>query len=141
MATEKQRRRRAKEMRHEYDLVEIDAEGNETVLNPADARPSEPPGRVRSNDGKGKTKKDAAPARGAGRVVPPPSWRRVLRRGLIFAPIMLGTLLLLGGGKVTLAGALVNTAFLMAVFIPFSYFMDRLMYRQHEKRRARATGG
>ena len=33
MATQKQRRRRAKEKRHEYDLVEIDAEGNETVLS------------------------------------------------------------------------------------------------------------
>ena len=33
MATQKQRRKRAKEKRHAYDLVEIDSEGNETVLS------------------------------------------------------------------------------------------------------------
>ena len=32
MANQKQRRRRAKEKRHAYELVEIDSEGNETVL-------------------------------------------------------------------------------------------------------------
>ena len=38
MATQKQRRRRAKEKRHEYDLVEIDGEGNETVLTSSDLK-------------------------------------------------------------------------------------------------------
>ena len=38
MANQKQRRRRAKEKRHQYDLVEIDGEGNETVLSASDVK-------------------------------------------------------------------------------------------------------
>ena len=83
----------------------------------------------------------AAPVRRGGRDVPPPSWQRVFRRSLIFAPIMLAALLLLGRGKVTLLGAVVNTIFLMAIFIPFSYFMDRVLYRHAQKRQARGAGG
>ena len=139
MATQKQRKRRAKEKRHEYDLVEIDGEGNETVLTSTETRPNDPPARVKSGDrGKGAKPKQSA---SRGRAVQPPSWRRVFRRGLIFAPIMFGTLLLIGGDGVTTIGAVANTVVLMAVFIPFSYFMDRLLYRQFEKRRAREAGG
>ena len=42
MATQKQRRRRAKEKRHQYDLVEIDGEGNETVLSSSDLKSEAP---------------------------------------------------------------------------------------------------
>ena len=65
----------------------------------------------------------------------------MFKRSAIFAPIMFGTLILLGGGKVTIVGAAINTLFLIGVFVPFSYFMDRFMYRQYEKRRAREAGG
>jgi hypothetical protein len=134
MATQKQRRRRAKEKRHEYDLVEIDAEGNETVLTAselkAEAEPRKP---VKRNQPKG----EAQPRR-SGRGTPqPPSWRRVLKRGAIFAPIFLATVLLLAGSRLTFAGAVVQTLFLLAVFVPFSYFMDRLVWRSYEKRQAR----
>ena len=42
MANQKQRRRRAKEKRHQYDLVEIDGEGNETVLSASDVKSEAP---------------------------------------------------------------------------------------------------
>lgn len=131
MATQKQRRRRAKEKRHQYDLVEIDEEGNETVLTSGALR-SEPP------DRSAKQRPDAnrsKPARGSPQ---PPDWRRVLKRGAIFAPIFLATVLLLGGDRMTFAGAVVQTAFLLAIFVPFSYFMDRLVWRSYEKRLARS---
>ena len=135
MATRKQRRRREKEKRHEYELVEIDAEGNETVLHSSELKVAAPPGRV---------KKTAAPAKakpqGGRRAVQPPSWRRVLKRGLIFAPLFFATVLLLGRGKITIAGAVVQAVLLMAVFVPFSYFMDRLLWRSFEKRAARSGG-
>ena len=57
MATQKQRRKRAKEKRHQYDLVEIDAEGNETVLSSSGLKseaPSTP--RPKSSDTKGGTR-------------------------------------------------------------------------------------
>jgi hypothetical protein len=65
----------------------------------------------------------------------------VLKRGAIFAPIFLATVLLLGGGDMNFAQAIVQTVFLLAIFVPFSYFMDRLVWRSHEKRAARQSSG
>ncbi len=49
-------------------------------------------------------------------------------------------MLLLGGGRLTFAGAVVQTVFLLAVFIPFSYLMDRMVWRSHQKRLAKNAG-
>jgi len=134
VANQKQRRRRAKEKRHAYDLVEIDSEGNEKVLT-ASAAKSE----SASRDTKRDKSRQGPPAKG-GRGTQPPTWPRVLKRGALFAPIFLATVLLLGGGRLTLAGAIVQTIFLLAVFIPFSYFMDRMVWRSHQKRLAKNAG-
>jgi hypothetical protein len=136
MATKKQRRRREKEKRHDYDLVEIDEEGNETVLTSSELKVAAPPSRV-----KGGTSAKAKPQGRGRKPVQPPSWQRVIKRGLIFAPIFLATVLLLGGGKLTLAGAIVQTVLLLAVFVPFSYFMDRFVWRSYQKRAARSGSG
>jgi hypothetical protein len=134
MATQKQRRKRAKEKRHAYDLVEIDAEGNETVLTASESKVDAPP---RAQPKKGEAR--SAPKSKLGRGAPqPPTWGRVLKRGAIFAPIFLATVLLLAGNRLTFAGAVVQTAFLLAIFVPFSYFMDRLVWRSHQKRLARS---
>ncbi len=128
MANQKQRRRRQKEKRHAYDLVEIDSEGNETLLTASELRSS-------PASEKDKTRaKQAKPARGTPQ---PPSWRRVLKRGALFAPIFLATVLLLGGDRLTFAGAVTQSLLLLMVFVPFSYLMDRLVWRSHEKRLAR----
>jgi hypothetical protein len=136
MATQKQRRKRAKEKRHAYDLVEIDAEGNETVLSAgevkSEASPKAPTKTAARNGTKGRS------TRGTPQ---PPNWSRVLKRGALFAPIFLATVMLLGRGKLTLAGAIVQTIFLLAIFIPFSYFMDRLVWRSQEKRLAKTRSG
>ena len=129
MATQKQRRRRAKEKRHDYDLVYVDEDGVEQVIEREE--PRKPP----AKEGKrpsGSTTKSTGGRRG--REAQPPSWRKVLKRGAIFAPIFLATVMLLGGGKLTLPGAVVQTVLLLAVFVPFSYFMDRVVYRQQLKR-------
>jgi hypothetical protein len=135
VATQKQRRRRAKEKRHAYDLVEIDAEGNETVLTASELKTEPAPGDAKQ----GKPGRQSAPAK-ANRGAQPPTWPRVLKRGALFAPIFLATVMLLGGGRLTLAGAVVQTIFLLAVFIPFSYFMDRMVWRSHQKRLAKNAG-
>jgi hypothetical protein len=137
MATQKQRKKRAKEKRHAYDLVEIDSEGNETVLSATELKVDAPP---RSEPKKGETRSAAKSKLGRGSPQPP-TWGRVLKRGAIFAPIFLATVLLLAGNRLTFAGAVVQTAFLLAIFVPFSYFMDRLVWRSHEKRLARAKSG
>lgn len=133
MATQKQRKRRAKEKRHDYDLVYIDEEGVEQPVEREDG-PRKPPERV--GRGKSATTSQKAPAGKSrrGREPQPPSWQRVLKRGAIFAPIFLVTVMLLGGDKMTLPAAIVQTALLISVFIPFSYFMDRVVWRQAQKR-------
>lgn len=131
MPSRKQRRRRAKERRHEWEEVWVDEEGNE--VEP----PSEDVDATRRN---GKRTATASPAqRQTGRNVQPPSWRRVGKRGLIFAPLMFLTVTLLSG-ELSIAQRLVNTAFLLAFFLPFSYAMDALMYRMFTKRSGAATG-
>jgi hypothetical protein len=134
MANQKQRRRRAKEKRHQYDLVEIDGEGNETVLSATDVK-SEAPERTKKPASRG-SEPSASSRRGAPK---PPTWGRVLKRAAIFAPIFLATVLLLGGDRITFPGAALQTLFLLAIFVPFSYLMDRLVWRSHEKRLAKTS--
>jgi hypothetical protein len=133
VATRKQRRRRAKEQRHEYEVVYLDDEGNEVEVDTDEA---EQP--------KAKSQK-SAPKRGAetrarGRSVDPPSWRRTFRRGLIFAPIFFATVLLIMPDR-DMAGAIAQTLLLLVIFVPFSYFMDRVFWRSYQKRVARSGGG
>jgi hypothetical protein len=129
MPSRKQRRRRAKERRHEWEEVWVDEEGNE-VEPPSD-------GEAPRDDAKRK----AAPARRQTglRNVQPPSWRRVAKRGLIFAPLMFLTVTFLSG-DLTLAQQVGNTVFLLAFFLPFSYAMDALMYRMFLKRGGAPAG-
>jgi hypothetical protein len=126
MPSRKQRRRRQKERRHEWEEVWVDDEGNEVDAPPDD-------GDEISRNGK---RVAAAPRRQAGgRQVQPPSWRRVGKRGLIFAPIMFLTVTFIGA-ELTIGQKLFQTAFLLAFFLPFSYAIDALMYRMFVKRGA-----
>jgi hypothetical protein len=134
MANQKQRRRRAKEKRHAYELVEIDSEGNETILTASTLKTEE------QRDAEPAKGRASTPAKGARGAPQPPTWRKVFKRGALFAPIFLATVLLLGGGRLTFAGAVVQTFFLLAVFVPFSYFMDRLVWRSQQKRLAKNAG-
>jgi hypothetical protein len=128
VATKKQRRRREKEHRHEYEVVYVDEEGHEVEVEP------EPSAR---STARGKPAKRSS---GRQRRLDPPSWRRSIRRGLIFAPLFLGMILLLNGGRQSLAFSVINTIVLLLVFVPFSWFLDRVFYRTYQKRLARADG-
>jgi hypothetical protein len=120
MPTRKQRRRRAKEQRHEY--VWEDGEGN--VLESQEHSTT-------------KSESRSGPARSrSGKVAQPPSWRRSLKRGGIFAPIMFATILLLSP-KLAMSAKVAQTLFIVAVFVPFSYFLDGILYRSYLKRSTR----
>jgi hypothetical protein len=125
MPSRKQRRRRQKNRRHEWEYVYVDDEGRE-VEAPEDELPI-------SRNGKRTPQQPSKAKASGGREVQPPSWRRVGKRGLIFAPLMFLTVTFLSG-ELTLAQRFVNTAFLLAFFLPFSYAMDALMYRMYRKR-------
>jgi len=94
------------------------------VLDPQDVAPQKEASSTR-----------AAPAR-SGREPQPPSWRRTLKRGLIFAPIMLGTVMLLSKDA-SMAQKISQTALIVAIFVPFSYLLDGIFYRNYKRRLAR----
>jgi hypothetical protein len=129
MPSRKQRRRQAKERRHDYEYVYVDDEGHEVEIDPAEIE-------ERRN---GKAKRPERAARG-GRTVQPPSWNRVGRRALIFAPLMFATVYLLGRNSLSTAQILIQTLVLLAIFLPFSYFMDSLTYRAYQRRLNRGKG-
>jgi len=130
MPSKKQRRRQQKLKRHEWEEVYVDEEGNEVPPEEAEeligvARASKQP----------RDAKARATSRG-GRTIDPPSWRRTMRRGLIFFPLMLLTVMLLGQ-ELTLAQQIGQTVVLMGFFLPFSYFMDTMVWRSYQRRLAR----
>jgi hypothetical protein len=130
MATKKQQRRRQKLKRHEYEEVYVDDEGN--VLPPEEAEElgvAEPARKAE------RTPKDRPTTR-AGRTLEPPSWRKTAKRGLLFFPLMLITVMLLGR-ELTLTQQIFQTVVLMGFFLPFSYFMDSMMWRSYQRRIAR----
>ena len=125
MPSRKQRRRRAKERRHEYEYVYVDEEGREVEVEPEEEKT---PAR--------KDKRPAAATRPR-RTIEPPSWQRVGRRALIFAPLMFITIRLLERGEPIMASVF-RTLFLLLIFLPFSYVMDAVLYRSYQRRLDRA---
>lgn len=124
MPTRKQRRRRAKERRHDYEYVYVDDEGREVEVEADEVEE-----KSRSN---GRAPRPRPVTRG-GRVVEPPSWARIGKRGLLFAPLMFLTITLIDQGT-SISVRIVNTLMLLAFFLPFSYLMDRMLYRASVRR-------
>ena len=129
MPTRKQRRRQEKLRRHDWEEVWVDEEGQE-VEPPPDAE-ERAPRKVET------AKPRPAASRGgrSARKVPPPSWTRVFKRGAMFAPVMFIVLYYLQkNGHRSIPSALVQAVFLLVFFVPFSYLMDRSMYRAYLRR-------
>jgi hypothetical protein len=129
MPTKKQRRREQKSRRHQYEYVYVDDEGNEVPVDPVELRTE---------------KKEAKPAKATGkasqatsttrrRAIEPPSWRRSARRALILGPLLVIAMMFLNR-NLTLVEQIAPALFLIAFFIPFSYFTDSLAYRMYRKR-------
>ena len=133
MPTRKQRRRAQKERRHDYETVWVDEEGNEL-----DEPPEELVGAPRGQRENGKAKAKAQPQRGGrtGRVPPPPSWRRAGKRSLILGGAIFALFYILGSknGGHNVGTALGLAALYTALFIPFTYFIDRFSYNRWERR-------
>jgi hypothetical protein len=131
--TKKQQRRRQKLKRHEYEEVYVDETGRE--LEPEEAE--ELAGTALRT--KGTSAARSRPAERGRRVIEPPSWRRTGKRGLLFFPLMLAVVFLLSP-ELSTVQKVFNTLTLMAFFIPFSYFMDSMMWRSYQRRLARQGG-
>jgi hypothetical protein len=136
MPSRKQRRRRAKAFRHEYDLVLVDADGNEMPVDPDERRVE--------REAKDKQRATTKPAAGKGsrggrtmRQPPQPSWDRALRRGGVMGALMLLAFIFLFKSA-PLGIRLAWGVFYAAAFVPLTYFVDRTAYRTYLRRLERA---
>jgi len=124
MPSRKQRRRREKAFRHEYDFVTYDEEGNEVEVDPAEIRPPKP-------------KKDKPKPTGKGgrplREPPVPSWNRSVRRGGMWGGVMLVVVVFFFKGQSLPARIGVGLLY-AAAFVPLTYWIDRLAYRSYLRR-------
>ena len=131
MPTRKQRRRQEKSRRHEYEYVYVDGEGNEVPVDPTELRPEKKNGKA---DTRAQTAKRAStPSRRGQRVIEPPSWRRAVKRAAIWGPLLVVAMLLINR-NVSALQWVTSAAFLVAFFIPISYFTDSVAYRMYRKR-------
>ncbi len=129
MPTRKQRRRQEKSRRHEYEYVYVDEEGNEVPVDPAEVRPEKKNGKVEARA----TATKRTPRRAGQRVIEPPSWRRAVKRAAIWAPLLVVAMMLINR-NVSAMQWVTSAAFLVAFFIPISYFTDSVAYRMYRKR-------
>jgi hypothetical protein len=137
VSTKKQRRRQQKLRRHEYEEVWVDAEGN-VVEDDDDAASSNGASRAKDSakDARKATASRATRTR-AGREVQPPSWGRVTKRGLFFAPIMFFLIAVLPGGDRLSSTQKVFVALQYTLMLVlFMYLTERVTYRIWRKRQA-----
>jgi hypothetical protein len=131
--TKKQRRRQQKTRRHEWEYVYVDEEGEEVEVDPAEVRAA------KESEKEKERPRAGAPARRTDargrpiRQVQPPSWRRTLRRAVLFGPLFVVALMLLDRHG-SIAARLVAAVPLVIFLIPWLYFTDWLAYRTYQKR-------
>ena len=133
MATRKQRRRREKSFRHEYEFVERDEEGNETpVERIARERAEKKPAKTGRNGRQQPAKSKAKRSRPV-REVPPPTWQRALKRGGMMGVLMfvLFVFVLHSGSQTS---RMITAVIYGIFFIPLTYWADRLAYRTYLRR-------
>jgi hypothetical protein len=138
MPSRKQRRRREKTFRHEYETVLLDADGNEVPLDPEELRAE--------REAKEKERAAAKPAPGkqqpkgrGGRVMrepAQPSWNRALKRGGLMGGLMLFAFIFLFKNS-PLGIRLAWGLFYAAAFVPLTYWIDRTAYRTYQRRVAK----
>ncbi len=131
MPTRKQRRRRAKDFRHDMRIFEVDEEGNEVALaelrTPEERKP-------KPAKGKQPKSKSGRPVR----VPPEPSWNRALKRGgLMGAAMLFAFLFLFKSAPIGLRIAW--GVFYALAFIPLTYWIDRTAYKSYQRRLAKSA--
>ena len=133
MPNRKQRRRREKLKRHEYEYVVETEEGEIPVESLRELEENEALAAKRS----GRNGRPDTPRDRRGRPIPKPSWRRVFKRAAIFGPILAAFVYLTAGDALSPLGVVLNAAVLLGFFIPFSYLVDVLVYRSVMRRQQR----
>ena len=137
MPSRKQRRRRQKLQRHEYEYVVETEEGEIPVERLADVERGPKP-----KDGRRGSHPGLVDRRG--RPIQKPSLARVLKRTAIFVPILI-VFVVVTRRDLSDPEKVVYFLLLLGVFIPFSYFVDAMVYRlimrRYERDQAEGRGG
>jgi hypothetical protein len=129
MPSRKQRRRRAKERRHEYEVVYVDDDGNEV----------EPPSEADAKRDRGAKVARASKNGKGGRPVreaKEPSWQRSGKRALLFFPLFFIVFSFVNKGA-SIESRLIASLGYSALFVPLTYMMDRTAYRSYLRRSGR----
>jgi hypothetical protein len=139
MPSRKQRRRVAKSKRHEYEFVYVDSEGKELDEVPDELLEPEKERAERRNGSKPAAAPKKQQAQRGRRRPPEPSWNRAFKRGGLLGVIVfvLFSFTAKGSYVSVLPLALVYTA----LFIPFTYFIDRFAYRRWQARQGQPPAG
>jgi len=127
VSSRKQRRRREKLQRHEWEYVAVDGEGNESPVEPV-----KPKKTAATATTKGKTDSKGTRPRRPLREVKPPSWNRAIKRGALFVPFLY--LFLTALEHVDPLPAVGVALLYSAVFIPMFFFVDRMAYRAYQRK-------
>lgn len=133
MATKKQRKRSQKERRHEYEKVWILPDGTVSDEPPDDY--VEPAPRDSKSKSKPEQRRQQRPTR-ATRTPLPPSWRRAAKRSVILGVVILVLFGLLDSkrGSAGLISAALLAVLYTALFIPFTYYLDRFAYNRYQRK-------
>ena len=136
MPTRKQRRRREKTFRHDYGFVTYDEDGNEIEVSASE---------LRARKGKPEKPKAAAAKKGGGKTTratrepPQPSWRRSIRRGGLWGGVMLLVVVFVFTSMPLASRIFLGVLYALA-FIPLTYWIDRMSYRNWQRRNAKGKG-
>jgi hypothetical protein len=137
MPTRKQRRRRAKDQRHEWEYVVYDDEGREVEVDRAELRKEREqqrdgnkPAKAAARNGKPATQPRDRKGRPL-RPQKPPTWRRAATRAGIFAVALLVFTSFLNQKNTQWGTRILIAVAYGLVAIPFFYFMDRATYRRY----------
>jgi hypothetical protein len=131
--TKKQRRRRAKGLRHEYDFVMIDDEGNEIPVDPDERRAE----REEKASAKPKPARNQSGRARPMREPPQPSWDRAFRRGGLMGGLMLLAFIFIFKNGPIGTRIAIGSVYGVA-FVPLTYLVDRTAHRAYQRRLERA---
>ncbi len=126
-------------MRHDYEVVYLDGEGNEVEPDEVESNGAvKAPARTasgskRSASSSSKSRMTRAPK--------PPSWSRAARRGAIFMPILIAVVLITNRKNTSPLGIVLVAIVFTALVIPFGYFTDHLAWRAYQRRLVGKSAG
>ena len=133
MPTRKQKRRELKSKRHDYEFVYLDGEGKELDEVPEEPEKERTPAR---NGSKPAAKKQPQRGGRATRTPPEPSWNRAFKRGGLLGIVVF--VLFSFTAKGHWASVLPLALLYTALFVPFTFYIDRFAYKRWQ---ARQQGG